>query len=348
VNGSIDPLDAAASQAWLAALAYDLLCGHPVSPSQSATSLPKPIRAHRAEVPEAAEAVVFRALAADPERRFPSVAELAAAFRRATTVPYGEPEEERTTVSSVPSGIAEQLRRGVVALPDDEQTVVSPPDHRFDSPAKTAARFTPTQQVAHPAVVERPARSLWIGAAVAVLAAGALVVWRVAASRPPTTATAPPPVAAAAPAVASAPGVPAVARLPAAPAAAPVVAEMAAPAEPESAVHEASPGAPDRPLHARAHARSVDAVKEPVIEAAPDGPKNCRLSVASYPWADMWVDGADPGLHTPVVGFAISCGRHRLEFKRGDLNVDQVESITLSEGNEFKRQYELKGAELDD
>jgi hypothetical protein len=37
-----------------------------------------------------------------------------------------------------------------------------------------------------------------------------------------------------------------------------------------------------------------------------------------------------------------------LEFKRRDLKVDQIESVTLSDGIEFKRQYELKGAELDD
>jgi hypothetical protein len=72
------------------------------------------------------------------------------------------------------------------------------------------------------------------------------------------------------------------------------------------------------------------------------------LSVASYPWAELWVDGADTGMQTPVVGFAISCGRHRLEFKRRDLKVDQIESVTLSDGVEFKRQYDLRGAELDD
>jgi hypothetical protein len=54
------------------------------------------------------------------------------------------------------------------------------------------------------------------------------------------------------------------------------------------------------------------------------------------------------GLQTPVVNLPVSCGRHRLEFKRRDLGVDQIESVTVNEGHELKRQVELQGANLDD
>ncbi len=74
----------------------------------------------------------------------------------------------------------------------------------------------------------------------------------------------------------------------------------------------------------------------------------CRLTVGSYPWSDLWIDGANTGQQTPVVGLPVTCGPHRLEFKRPDLKVDQEERVTVSEGREFKREYELQGAAVDE
>jgi len=71
---------------------------------------------------------------------------------------------------------------------------------------------------------------------------------------------------------------------------------------------------------------------------------DCRLTVGSYPWSDLWIDGANTGQQTPVVGLPVTCGPHRLEFKRRDLKVDQEERVTVNEGREFKREYELQGA----
>ena len=72
------------------------------------------------------------------------------------------------------------------------------------------------------------------------------------------------------------------------------------------------------------------------------------MTVGSFPWADLWIDGANTGLQTPVVDLPVACGPHRLEFKRRDLNVDQVEGVTVEEGHTFKRQIELQGAGLDE
>ena len=60
------------------------------------------------------------------------------------------------------------------------------------------------------------------------------------------------------------------------------------------------------------------------------------------------MDGADTGQQTPVVDWPIACGRHRLEFKRRDPKIDQVEAVTVTEGRGFKRQYELQGSDVDD
>ena len=67
----------------------------------------------------------------------------------------------------------------------------------------------------------------------------------------------------------------------------------------------------------------------------------CLLTVGSYPWSELWVDGVDTGQHTPVVNLALPCGAHKLELKRSDLNVDQVENVTLEEGREIKRHFDL-------
>ncbi len=111
--------------------------------------------------------------------------------------------------------------------------------------------------------------------------------------------------------------------------------------------------APARKLSARGRARET----APSRGAAPAGSDptkagpaaaECRITVGSYPWSDLWIDGANTGQQTPVVGLPLACGPHRLEFKRRDLKVDQVEDVTINEGREFKRDYELQGAGLDE
>jgi hypothetical protein len=37
-----------------------------------------------------------------------------------------------------------------------------------------------------------------------------------------------------------------------------------------------------------------------------------------------------------------------LELKRADLKVNQIERVSVTEGIELKRQYDLKGLSLDD
>ena len=98
----------------------------------------------------------------------------------------------------------------------------------------------------------------------------------------------------------------------------------------------------------RGHGRAVPAAKRTVGAAEAAGPAACRITVGSYPWSDLWIDGADTGLQTPVVDLPVTCGAHRLELKRTDLKVDQVERVTVDEGHRFKRQYELEGASPDE
>ena len=157
---------------------------------------------------------------------------------------------------------------------------------------------------------------------------------------PSPTTSAPPSAAASNPTAAAAPPAPA-------PAAPPV------PAPPEMSPL-ADPALPGE----RRRSRGRERPRGPGPANAQVGPQGgskpvpqggqCRLTVGTYPWSDLWLDGADTGQQTPVVGLPIACGIHRLEFKRRDLKIDQIETVTVTEGREFKRQYELQGSGIDD
>ena len=81
-------------------------------------------------------------------------------------------------------------------------------------------------------------------------------------------------------------------------------------------------------------------VPEPATPGA-DQPRDCVVSVASFPWADLWIDGKDTGQRTPVVHYPVSCGAHRLNLKRRDLKLDRSEQVTVAPGHELKQHYEL-------
>jgi hypothetical protein len=97
---------------------------------------------------------------------------------------------------------------------------------------------------------------------------------------------------------------------------------------------------PPRPHGAGAHRDTRRATNEAAAPAA-DQPRNCVLSVASFPWTELWIDGKDTGQRTPVVHYPVSCGAHRLNLKRRDLRIDRVEHVTVAPDHELKQHYEL-------
>jgi serine/threonine-protein kinase len=115
----------------------------------------------------------------------------------------------------------------------------------------------------------------------------------------------------------------------------------------------ASEAVEPRKQSSRSRSRVASAAKDraattpaPIRSGSDSG--QCRITVGTYPWSDLWVDGADTGQQTPVVGMPIACGHHRLEFRRRDLRINQIENVILSEGREFRQQYELRGSGVDD
>jgi hypothetical protein len=126
-----------------------------------------------------------------------------------------------------------------------------------------------------------------------------------------------------------------------------------APAEPPPTVVAAEP-APKPTVTAPVTPRPVTAPpkrrREPDEETAapPAGAKGtfgeageCTITIGSRPWSEVWIDGKNTTKHTPIADLRVPCGRHRLGFKRPDLQIDKTETITVRSGEKFKQVYTL-------
>ena len=76
-------------------------------------------------------------------------------------------------------------------------------------------------------------------------------------------------------------------------------------------------------------------------EDSAGGGGNCSITVNSIPWSEVWIDGKNTTKHTPIVDYKLPCGKHKLAFKRADMQIDQTESINVKPGQNFKQRYTL-------
>jgi hypothetical protein len=76
---------------------------------------------------------------------------------------------------------------------------------------------------------------------------------------------------------------------------------------------------------------------KPTAGAAGD----CVATIGSKPWAELLIDGKPTGKLTPLVNYALPCGKHRLTFRNEDLMIERNESVTLVPGRPFKKVFPL-------
>jgi len=98
---------------------------------------------------------------------------------------------------------------------------------------------------------------------------------------------------------------------------------------------------------AKRKAWAVSAPKAARASVTVPASKDCLLTVGSVPWAELWIDGKDVGQPTPVVHLPVTCGAHKLRFKRISPEIDHVESVNLSPGQELKKNFNLDTADQD-
>jgi eukaryotic-like serine/threonine-protein kinase len=145
--------------------------------------------------------------------------------------------------------------------------------------------------------------------------------------------------AAVAPPPAPAPSPPPVAAKPAQQPAAPDTSAVAAA---DTGAHHASAGSGHR---RRAHDTAADG--DATTGAADDLGKpaeaaaDCSITVNSVPWSEVWIDGKNTTQHTPLVDYKVPCGKHKLNFKRTDMQIDHTENIAVRPGSKFKQRYTL-------
>jgi eukaryotic-like serine/threonine-protein kinase len=77
------------------------------------------------------------------------------------------------------------------------------------------------------------------------------------------------------------------------------------------------------------------------LRAADSGGGECSITIGSRPWSEVWIDGKNTSKHTPFADYKIACGRHKIGFKRADLQIDRTETITVRPGEKFKQSYTL-------
>ena len=79
----------------------------------------------------------------------------------------------------------------------------------------------------------------------------------------------------------------------------------------------------------------ADSMVAPAAPARAARPE-CRLSLGSRPWSEVWIDGRRAGV-TPLVSVAVRCGRHDVLFVSREANVERRETIFVAEGQNVKR-----------
>ena len=66
------------------------------------------------------------------------------------------------------------------------------------------------------------------------------------------------------------------------------------------------------------------------------------VRIVSKPWAQVWIDGKNTGKHTPVDGLKVPCGTRKLELKRPDKGIEQMEMLNIVPGQVYQGHYELE------
>ena len=172
------------SDVWaLGAILHELVAGTPPFQGETITALcamilqdpPPPLTLLRADVPGAVEAVVLRCLEKDPARRFPNVAELAAAL---ADLGSEAAQASAVRIARVLEGAADVHHAPMIAASSGAMVAMAP--RRFTPPSR---RITPNavQLVdSKPRIPTRGSRALgYVVGAMALIAVGSGIGWMI-------------------------------------------------------------------------------------------------------------------------------------------------------------------------
>ena len=101
-----------------------------------------------------------------------------------------------------------------------------------------------------------------------------------------------------------------------------------------------------RPARPAREPRSDDDSSSPsrADDSSAGGGGDCTITVGTRPWSEVWIDGKNTGRHTPY-SESIPCGKHKLMFRRPDMNLTRNETVVIRPGEKFRQSYPLEEEE---
>jgi hypothetical protein len=62
----------------------------------------------------------------------------------------------------------------------------------------------------------------------------------------------------------------------------------------------------------------------------------CSITVGSNPWAEVWIDGRNTGRLTPVIGYRLPCGQHRITLRNSEAGLQKTKDVLLRSGRAYR------------
>jgi hypothetical protein len=101
---------------------------------------------------------------------------------------------------------------------------------------------------------------------------------------------------------------------------------------------------PARPIRERSDDDTSPSSPSSRSDDSSAGGGDCTITVGTRPWSEVWIDGKNTGRHTPY-SESIACGKHKLMFRRPDMNLTRNETVVIRPGEKFRQSYPLEEEE---
>jgi|GEM_PF-2304560 len=106
-----------------------------------------------------------------------------------------------------------------------------------------------------------------------------------------------------------------------------------------AAVAAVSPTPAENPIFAGAPAAIIAPVDPDTVDPASNGQGDCAVRITSTPAAVVMIDGKDTGHSTPLLGFRVTCGLHRLLLRHPDSGMQRGDILKVIPGRPYTANY---------
>jgi len=108
---------------------------------------------------------------------------------------------------------------------------------------------------------------------------------------------------------------------------------------PAPAPAPAVPAPPENGIFAGAPSAIIAPVDSETVDRASNGQGDCAVRITSNPAAVVLIDGKDTGHSTPLLGFRVTCGLHRLLLRHPDSGLQRGDIMKVVPGRPYTANY---------